>query len=209
MPAATRSRIGGAAHAAAAALLALACGSNSLVIGGDPEQQALTGDDATSGGASGSTALGGGSSGTGGGGDLTPGVGGSLALEPDAYPWVPWAQGRGYEQVCPRDGDTWGATCWNHSESGTAACEDDGAPFCNACLCMISCVTGSDCPGGRNGAPGECLGADSGNGLCFLPCGGSDGDCPTQMACSRHPTSERSVCMWVDSGDDPDMPAPR
>jgi hypothetical protein len=194
--------------AAIALLLAAACGSNSLVIGGDPEREALTaasGSPATEAGGvagRGGDALGGaaGSSPFGGAGGTGPILGGD-------YPWVVWAQGRGYEQACVPDGDVWGATCWSHTSEGTAACEADGTPFCNACNCMLSCVTGSDCPTGNDGQPAVCLTAAAGSGLCFVSCENGS-PCPTGMTCSVHPELGSPVCLWVDD-DSSSMPAPR
>jgi hypothetical protein len=199
---------------AGALLLASACGSNALVIGGDPEQEALSGvggSAPTGAGGTGSASFDAGSSGAsagGSGGSVLGGAGngGSGSSLGGDYPWVVWAQGRGYEQACAPDGEIWGATCWNHSDEGTAACESDGTPFCNVCNCMISCATGSDCPAGRDGQPAVCLDAGAG-GLCFVSC--EDGAaCPAGMVCSRHPEAGRDVCMWPD-GDWESMPTPR
>jgi hypothetical protein len=203
--------------AALTLLLAAACGSNSLVIGGDPEREALSGVSGSAAAeASGGTGLGG--SAPGGAGTASGGAAGAVPLGSAGtsasapilggdYPWVVWAQGRGFEQACLPDGDVWGATCWSHATEGTAVCEADGTPFCNACNCMLSCVTGSDCPTGTDGQPAVCLAAAAESGLCFVSCENGS-PCPTGMTCSVHPELGSPVCMWVDD-DSSSMPAPR
>jgi hypothetical protein len=168
--------------------LVAGCGSNSLVIGGDPERESLASDD-TGPATGGSTATGG----TAGQIELGPSGG-----DADRYPWVVWAQGIGYETSCPLDGESRGFRCWSHTEAGSEPCDDDGAPYCNACSCRVSCEAGSNCPSAWNGQSAECLGSDAGAGSCFVSCG-ADGACPGGMTCSVHPEFGREVCMWVDT----------
>ncbi|HEY3500863.1 MAG TPA: hypothetical protein VGK73_39495 [Polyangiaceae bacterium] len=195
----TRSNHGRSGRGASLGVLAFAClaacGSNSLVIGADPDQEAAT---STGGSISGS----GEGSGAGASGAAVAGAGGGTAIETpvDPYPWVPWAQGAGYLTYCPPDPGGQAFTCWNQSAEGSAACEDDGEPYCNACSCRISCDTRSDCPAASDGQPAECLGSAEGERSCFVVCA-QGGACPAGMTCSVHPALGREVCVWVVADD--------
>jgi hypothetical protein len=177
-----------------AVVLTTGCGSNSLVIGGDPEASALSSENGTGLGGGGSA------SGSGGTGGIAPSFDGSAGAPNDRYPWVIWAQGNGHEYSCPPAGNQEGFLCWSHGAESSQACDSDGDPYCNACLCRISCETGSDCPSGRNGETPECLGESELDRSCFLACDGAFA-CPSGMTCSAHPALDRRVCIWVD-GDD-------
>lgn len=176
-----------------------ACGSNSLVIGGDPEAEALSsagtgGSDAAAAGSSGSNALGSDAGTAGAGGSSGSGI--TIPPASSSYPWVPWAQGVGYATYCPDDPAGKGFTCWNHDADGSRACEDDGDPYCNACSCRVSCESAANCPSSGNGQAVDCLGSEEVARSCFVLCG-EGGSCPGGMTCSNHPVLGRAVCVWV------------
>jgi hypothetical protein len=124
-------------------------------------------------------------------------VGGGGNVEP--YPRVAWEMGQGYRSACPRWGDTWGFTCWHHTEANESeSCTLDGSVFCNACSCAVPCETSADCPTTIAGDEAACLAAPTNVPSCFVLCYPSTPRlCPDDMTCSRHPGTGDFVCVWV------------